>query len=331
MTALPFGQIEYHPYEMNKRGLKKVSLWEFFALVFAFSTIIGFVIVKPDSLHYDLGNYLKTANGDYGNYYYAYWFVPVFRLLGSLPVVSSFLLWDAIGVISVFFATRIFGGNPVVVLVSFQMCYTLYQGQITGLIVGALALLWWGMAQKRWLFAGVGLLIASTKFQSGFVIAIIMLLMADVSWKERLRVVFLPLVVFLFSLLQYPGWPLQLISVIKSNPPNDWGNLTLWQWVGPAILVLWIPPILLPLTKENRLIALVSTATLAVPYFQQSDLITLFAFPIGWIPIAGSLGVLGVKFGYIVQHLLALIPLTVYFILITKPLLPLLHYRTENN
>jgi hypothetical protein len=311
-----FNKLEIDPTLIDKRIFQKITLGEFFALSFTVGMVIVFIIINPDSLHYDLSNYLKTSNGDFSFYYYAYWFVPVFDLLGKIPVTISFIFWDVISIISVFVAVRVFGGRPTITLISYQMLYILFQGQMTAWIIGALAMLWWGMAHKRWSIAGLALLVASTKFQSGLIFAAALWFLADISWKDRMRVISLPIIFSAISLIVFPGWPFQLLSVIQNNPPNELGSFTLWRWIGPSVLLFWLPPLLLPLKKEKRLIALVSTTCFALPYFQQADLLVLFSLPIGWFPILGNFGYLSHWLGYSVLHLLVFIPLVLYFIII---------------
>lgn len=317
------------PEIIDQRLIKKISLVEFLAISFSISVLAGFILIKPEHLLYDLSNYIKAANGDYSYYYYAYWFIPVLKLFARIPLLPGYFIWGLISIACVFFAARIFGGPPVLALISYQMCYTLFQGQISGWIIGALAILWWGMAHKRWSLAGIGFLISSTKFQSGLLFAVILLLLADISWKERLRVLGIPVILSIFSLIIFPGWPLQLLSVIKQNPPDALGSIALWQWIGPYALLFWIPPLLLPFPREKRIIILAATTVLALPYFQQSDLLTLFVFPIGWLPIVGNLGFLASIFGNSMFHILALIPLAIYTFIITTSILKMSSFHQK--
>lgn len=307
----------FDPDVINARLFKKIDLWEFGAIAFSITILIGFIIIQPSHLAYDFNNYLKTASDYYENYYYAYWFNPVFELFAILPFFVSFFIWNIVSIIGVFLAARIFGGNSTLALVSYQMCYILFQGQIMGWIIGALAFFWWGMSHRKWFLAGVFLLIASTKFQSGLVVALILWLLADITWKNRVQIVFIPLIAALVSLLVYPSWPLHLLSLIERNPPINFGSISLWQWIGPFALILWVPPLILRIPKDQRMIALISTTSLGLPYFQQTDLIELFVFPIGWFPIVGNIGYISILIGVNALKILAIIPLMIYLLIIT--------------
>lgn len=307
----------FDPDVIDERLLKKIDLWDFSAIAFSLSVLIGFIVLQPNNLAYDFNIYLETASEHYENYYYAYWFNPVFELFAILPVFVSYFIWNILSIICVFLAARIFGGNSILALVSYQMCYILFQGQIIGWIIGALAFLWWGITHRKWSLAGLCFLIASTKFQSGLVVALILWLLADITWKNRLQIIGIPILAAVVSLLIYPDWPFQLLSEIKYNPPQDLGNITLWQWIGPFALILWIPPLILQIPKDKRIIALISTTSLALPYFQQTDLLALFVFPTGWFPIAGNIGYLSIQFGVNALKILAIIPLIIYLLIIT--------------
>lgn len=239
---------------------------------------------------YDYFNYIKTASGDFSNYYYAYWLLPVFALLARLPLLIGYILWGALNVYGVFFAVRIFGGSALAVLLSFQLFYILYFGQITGLILAGLALFWWCAAHRRLDLAGLGLLIAVSKYQLGLPLALFLWLAADLSWRERLRCLLVPAGVLVVSLFVWPLWPLLSLNTILTNPPNDLGSISLWRWIGPWALLLLLPPLILRRPLSQRVVMYAAAVALAVPYFQQTDLLFLFALPVGWLALAGNLG-----------------------------------------
>lgn len=264
---------------------------------------------------YDFENYLKAGRGDLSFHFYAAWMLPVYRALAALPTPAAFALWDLANIAGVFAATRVLGGGPkaAAALLTYQLFYTLYYGNISGILLGGLALYAWGLSHRRWHWAGLGLTLTITKFQLGIPFGLILLLFVDAPWSERVKVALVPGLIFLLSLLVYPGWPMQTIETIQSNPPNDLGSISLWRWIGPYALLAWLPPLLLPLDAKDRLLALVATATLAMPYFQHTDLLALFVFPLGWLPFAGNLGFyLYARDAWSALWVLAIIPVSVY-------------------
>ena len=300
---------------IERRLRARISPWELFALATAFGLLAGFVWahavlnILPNDFHF----YLRAAGGDFRGYYYAYWMLPAFSLLAQVPPLAAYAAWATINILCVFFATRIFGGRVLPALLSFQMLYMVFVGQIMGIIIGGLALLWWGLHRRSWALAGLGLAVACTKFHIGIVVGAILLLTVDISWRDRLRVLIVPAIVLAVSLVVYPLWPLDLLSTMRTDPANDWGSITLWRWIGPYALLLWIPPLLLPLSRPQRMVALTATLAFAIPYFQQTDLIALFALPIGWAyPLLGNLGYLFFAVYWEGLQLLVIVPLLVY-------------------
>ncbi|HKI53477.1 MAG TPA: hypothetical protein VJ987_05085, partial [Anaerolineales bacterium] len=77
-------------------------------------------------------------------------------------------------------------------------------------------------------------------------------------------------------------------------------------------LLLWLPPILLQLEPRQRFISLVAVMGLALPYFQQTDLLFLLVMPIDWIGLLGNFGYLMNLYGWISLQLLAILPFIVY-------------------
>jgi hypothetical protein len=310
------------PEQMNLRLRRRLTPGELFALGLAFG-MVGIFVWLPTVVrfnpYFDFSNYLKTAHGDFSYYYYGYWMVPFFSLFSKLPLTASYVLWCTLNILAVFFAARVLGGSAPIAVLSYQLLYSLFQGQIAGVIVGGLALCWWGLVNRKWNVAGLGIALASAKYQLGIPGSLFLLLLAEVSWRDRLRVLIVPSVIGLASLLFYPGWPLQALHTLNSNPPNAEGSISLWRWLGPWVLLFWVPPFLLRLTRDHRFLALVAATGFALPYFQQTDLLFLLVLPIGGWALLGNLGYLFPVFGWIALQTLALLPLTVYFAILAPP------------
>lgn len=305
--------------EISQRLRARISPWEFFALLLVLSLLGAFVWINAslNILPNDFYQYIRTAIGDFRGYYYAYWILPVFALLAKLPALTAYAIWGAINILCVFFASRVFSGRTPLVLLSFQMLYVVFIGQIVGVILAGLALLWWGLSRRRWALAGLGLAIACTKYHVGIMIGMMLILIADISWRERMRVLVVPAIVLALSLVVYPMWPMEVLSNLRTSPANDWGSISLWRWIGPYALILWIPPLLLPLSRPQRLVGLIATTALTLPYFQQTDLLTLFVLPIGWIYVLlGNLGYMFFITYWDGLQLLVLVPILIYLSII---------------
>ncbi len=118
------------------------------------------------------------------------------------------------------------------------------------------------------------------------------------------------------SLIIYPLWPLSVFETIRNYPPNDWGSIALWRRLGPVALLFALPPLLLNLPRDRRLVAIMAAIPLVVPYFQQTDLLLLFAFPLGWLPLLGDIGLFYKVIGWQMMPILVMIPFIAYGIAI---------------
>lgn len=297
--------------EINKRISKKVSLGEAIALLVVLLIALYFLFTKT-GYYWDYEVFLKTAEGDFVNYYYGYWLLPFFKLLSYLPFSISYFLWILLSIAGVFFAARVFTGNAIVALFSYQMSYALYWGQISGIICGFLGLFWWAIHNKKWYIAGFSILIAAAKPQSGGVFVFLLWILAKTGWKNKILTLIIPALGFLVSLLLYPGWILDVFSRIGGA--YTWGNITLWQWIGPFSLILLIPFLFIRKVDQKYFLALASACILSIPYFLQTDLLTLFIFPVGKIPVLlGYLPAIMPQFlGYNGQRIGFLVPLFIY-------------------
>ena len=287
---------------------------EVIALVFSLFILFWFYLQSTNFLtFYDLQNFLNAGKGDFSHYYYAYWIVPFFSVLAKLPYPFPFLIIGLADILGAFFAVRVFGGKLLPLLVSIHMIYILSQGQITGLILGGFALYAIGLIQRKWHLAGLGMLIATIKYQMGLLPTLALLALWEANGKDKLKVFLVPAAVTLASLFLYPSWPVKLIHNIQSTPPFSEGSISLWQWVGPFALALWIPPFLPGLTRGKKFVLLLTANALSLPYFQQTDLILLFSLFAGYGAAASNLPFLVPSATpWALIRLLLLIPLGIY-------------------
>lgn len=303
------------PATLDARIRRRISRSEFIALMFAVGMLLVFsVILRQQQITPpDYYRYLEVARGEFYMNYYAYWIAPVFWVLGVLPMYVGYIAWGVVGIIGTWFASRVFGGLLWPALLSYQMMYISYYGQITPLLVGALGVMWWAMAHKRWHVAGAALILACTKFQFGIPLGLILLLMANASWKQRALVFVVPIFVFIASLLGYGLWPLDILDNLLNRPPGTQSSISLWEYIGPAALLLWLPPLLLPMSKQQRMVALTATVAIGLPYFQQTDLLFLYILPTGALAVLGNAGYgLFATGGWYALRWLAVIPLIMY-------------------
>lgn len=276
------------PGQMDTRLSARITGLEFFVLALQLLLLAGYTYLDMTGGVRAFSDYYNFVNP--GGFYYGFWMMPVIQGLNLLPSHLNVILWALFNLVGVWFAARVFGANVPLAIGSFQMLYVMFYGNLVGIAVGALGLMWWALYHRHITLAGVAFLIACTKFQVGVPIGLTLLLLAEVTWFDRLRVGLVVLIGVAISLLIYPNWPITVYEWFNTAPPNTTGSISLWRWIGPASLILWIPPLFLKMPTGYRLVAIVTTLALAVPYFQQTDLLALFVLPIGGLPLLGNLG-----------------------------------------
>lgn len=300
---------------IHTRLKQKLSIWEAASLGLCLG-VAGFIIyiqmTSPGIILIDYRNYLQAGQGNFSDYFYSYHIVPFFSLLDWLPDIAALILWFSINIAGVWFAARVFGARPALVLASYTMLYCLYYGQITGIIAGGLGLLWLGLVDRRWWLVGLGLLITTAKFQTGCIFSLLLVIGAGASIRFLLKSLIFPVGAITISFLLYPNWIFNLLNTFRYHPPNALGNISLWQWIGPFSILLLVVSLLLPLARQHRLFMLFAATPLVMPYFQQVDLLILFVLPVGWWPLAGNLGFLRGSLGWGILRFLWIIPLGIY-------------------
>ncbi|MEM9953147.1 MAG: glycosyltransferase family 87 protein [Chloroflexota bacterium] len=311
-----------NPDNMRERLLKPPARAEFVVLsaVSVLAACFAYLITQGMDLAVDYGVFLEAVEGDYTGFFYAPWSLPIFTVLSWLPLPISYLIWNMINILLLWIAVRVFGGNLPITMIGYQMIYCLFYGQIVGLLAGVIALFWVALLHRRFVIAGLLLTIAAIKPQLGVPMAVALLLLTDMTWWHRFKVVVISLVPAILSLLLYPNFIVDVYQAYLETPPNTFGSISLWRYIGAGALLLWIPTLTLPMSFGRRLVAILATTALSSPYFQQTDLLLLYAMPIGWVGLLGNVGFLMGRFGWWALRLPIIVPLIVYIWVLVTPI-----------
>jgi hypothetical protein len=306
-----FSSFRPDPEAMDIRLHRRMGREEFLGLALSCAAVgifIWFYTIKAwDPVDFKIFLEGRSAPG----FYYGFWILPVFDLLRLLPMPIAYALWCLVNITGCFFAARVFGGRSFLLLASYPLISLLYYGQMGGILVGGLALCWWGIAHQRWNAAGLGLLLALTKYHVGLPFGLLLIWFSGISWRQFARLLIVPAVIGIITLIFYPLWPLEILNKISGFPYIDLA-LTLWIYLGAWALLFWLPAIFLPLSRPARFLALISLSIFAVPYFLQFDLVSFFALPIGWLPVLGYVGFLFPWLDKLAVRLMVVIPIFCY-------------------
>jgi len=297
----------------------------------------GFIAVAIYLLSLDMGqffscDFLAFSNALQGNtsqFFYPYWFLWLFYPFTRMPEPVGITIWSLMNLAGVYYGTKTFGGKWWLAIFNFQMAYTIWVGNVVGFVLGGAAFLFTSLEMKKPVLGGVGLLLCTIKPQLGIPIAVGIILLSNLKWIDRLKTLIIPGFVTILSLFVYPGWPTRLLETLQNTPPNDAANISLWPILGPIVLLLWIPVFLPSMDRRDRLILIACAQAISLPYYQQTDILAIFLFPLGFTPILGNLGFLSLRFGWTGVEYLSLIPLSIILYMVSRYLLSRKRTRTQ--
>lgn len=247
----------------------------------------------------DLRAYLR------GNVYYLAWITPVFSFLAVLPFPTAFVLWVILNTLALYAGIKALGGSIVLTLLSYQALWCLWYGQIVGLLVLGLALAVQGVEREDGWRLGLGLLLLTIKPQVGIPLALVCL--AHSGWLTRERALLVGCGVLAASLLVYPGWPQAYAAAYPHAPVSFLGSIGYWPYSVP----LWGLAFLRRWSLRQRLVVVSAVSALALPYYQHTGLLLLFALLPGWIAALSNLGYVSLLWGWSGLNLLLSVPIVV--------------------
>ena len=221
--------------------------------------------------------------------YYPYWAFWVFSFLNLLPFKLNYLVFILLILICTLFLQKLTGCNPWFLFLSFPFIWILWYGQAEYLSAAGLILFCYGKKEKKVFWLGIGLFLASLKPHITGPALLLMLFQLK-NWRLRLSSFWLLFPLLIFSFFQWGlGWPVEWLSNIL-NPIfyDSYNNASLWVWVGPAALLLWIPALLIPVKEEPKVVLFICTTLLSMPYVPPYSQLLLYFFPMPvWVWVWG--------------------------------------------
>lgn len=250
--------------------LVAIALWAVYIMIgpgLDYHACYTWMVNEPERL---------PANADYPWTLNPPWLAPFMAPFVSLPGQAGYIVFMAATIAAVIYGSRFFGGKTILTLLSAQMFWILWWGQIEGWAILGLVLAKIAFDRKSWPLMFLALTLASFKPHIGLVPVLVYWW-----WSGRQRWISMGslMVVFLFSLFIWGPWPLWYMEGILKFAGD--GHATIWTIsIGLAALPLFIPALLLPLAPEQRVLALTATALLVSPYTPYYSTIILMVFNI---------------------------------------------------
>jgi hypothetical protein len=219
------------------------------------------------------------------SYYHPYWARWLFSLLSLLPLQITFLLLSLITLLSLYFASRVFGGRHWMVFISYQLFWLFFYGQIDGIIISGLVLAYWAVERQKPFLIGLGLAVAMIKPQMSAFLIILFWLWSPSRWKTLV----IPVCVVALSIIQWgfwiPEWIMRLLN-FKAIYLSTATNISLWPLLGPWVLLIWLVIFFIPLERPRKIIAVTAGTMLSVPYFPIYSSLMILPMPIPVLPYA---------------------------------------------
>jgi hypothetical protein len=217
------------------------------------------------------------ARGDYSHVVTPYWSLFLSYLPARLPEPFGFSVWIAIGAFLVLVTASYFESPLLMLLLSYQMNWVLFYGQVDPYVIFGIGLGYYGVKCSKPLLIGIAISLLLIKPQIGILIAIYYFFSSPSKWKTFL----MSAIPILASLLIWPGWPerlyLEQLTTFMDRPPQDWTNTSLGLplWIG---MILSVFVLILPLRIKEKVPALIATNLLVSPYstiYSQLSLLSL--------------------------------------------------------
>ena len=208
---------------------------------------------------------------------YAHW---LFSLLGRLTEPAAYLALSLAGVAGLYLALRAFGGVHWMVFTSFAFAWTLFYGQLDGLVAGGLGLAWWASRRGRPVLTGAGLILACLKPQLSVPACLALWWWSPSRFKSLVVPGAVLFVSFLTSGFWIPGWLAELGDIDHLVLLSR--NLSFWPQVGNWIFLIWPLILAIPGSRERKLVAVLAGTALSSPYFPLPSAVLILVMAVPW-------------------------------------------------
>ncbi|MDR3574989.1 MAG: hypothetical protein P4L50_14105 [Anaerolineaceae bacterium] len=206
------------------------------------------------------------------------WLAPILAPMITMPGKAGYILFTGMTVLMLLYSARMLGGKSICLLISAQLFWILWWGQIDGLPVLGIAIGWLALQEKSWKKMVLALFLAALKPQMSFFPMIAMWWWLE---KERWKAVGVFVIIITVSMVIYGPWPIWFVeNIVKLSHSNFYGpwNSSIGIWALPLL----IPALALKLNRQQRILALTASGILISPYMPYYSTILLFCFPIPW-------------------------------------------------
>lgn len=291
----------------------KPSRFEFAALVAVVVLILMIPVLSIQADYVYPGDYRTYMQQGVG-FYYPHWIKLLLAPFVLMPFWFGYVLWSLLNIGCVYLACKLWRGNVVIALLSYPMLTMLFYGQITGILVLCLVLYDRWIASRPFV-AGWFAAIALAKPQLAIPVLLLSALRSDVTGYQRVLSTLPVLILCAVSLLLYGDWVTDWLYQLPTVAHE--GSITLWAILGHWALLLWLP--LGFVVSEKRMLFVICTTALSLPYFQLTGLLLLLArLPLSAFSVLAFAGYAMGLWGWFGADLMVLLPLSIYISLLLE-------------
>lgn len=217
------------------------------------------------------------GRGDYSHVVTPYWSLFLSYLPARLPDPFGYFVWIMVGAFLVMVTASYFKSPLLMVLLSYQMNWVLFYGQVDPYVIFGIGLGYFAVKRSKPLLIGVAISLLLIKPQFGILLAIYYFFSSPSKWKTLL----ISIIPVLLSLVAWPGWPERLLfeqlAAFMDQPPQAFTNTSLGLpiWAG---MILSILVLIIPLKFRDKVPVLLATNLLVSPYstiYSQLSLLSL--------------------------------------------------------
>lgn len=206
------------------------------------------------------------------------WMAPFMAPFVSLPGRAGYLIFMAAIIAMTIYGVYVFGGRAIPTLISAQMWWVLWWGQLEGWGILGLVLGWAALVKQSWSLMFLALTLAAFKPQVGLIPVLVLWWW---SGKDRWRSITAFVVLAIASVVIWGPWPVWylqgIFKFVGDNHFLSWNSS-----LGYYFIPLYLPVFFLPLSREKKLIALTATTLVVSPYLPFYSTLIMFCFNIPW-------------------------------------------------
>jgi hypothetical protein len=142
------------------------------------------------------------ARGDYSQVVTPYWSLFLSYLPARLPEPFGYFVWITVGAVLVLVTSSYFESPLLMVLLSYQMNWVLFYGQVDTYVIFGVGLGYYALVKSKPLLIGAAISLVIIKPQIGILVAIYYFF----SSPSKLKTFLISTIPFFLSLLVWPGW-----------------------------------------------------------------------------------------------------------------------------